>query len=290
MTGSDNPDPEQNNTYATSSVSVPFKLWSTHARLNRSQYFVLSFGLPALLFFSIVLLSPSLKVSLYDSSGSASLNAVFVFMLFVSLLLVVLFIQLIWAIRRCYDLDRSAWLAVLWFIPLVNLPFWLMAGTTGANRNGPQPVSSTFWRLAAIALAGIYAATFTTLYLVGTTYNQDRIARQQVAQCLKSSRHARLAVSHYVRDAGRFIDKEMAKALFNPDGIRTEFCTQTIDIKRKFITAQFNSNDALSPELHNATVFFVPRPERADAKNGDVKFRCVSDDIDTKHLPRRCAL
>lgn len=46
--------------------------------------------------------------------------------------------------RRLHDRDRSAWWLLLWFIPfvgwLVLLYFYVMPGTPGPNRFGPDPL------------------------------------------------------------------------------------------------------------------------------------------------------
>ncbi|MFN0040679.1 MAG: DUF805 domain-containing protein [Burkholderiales bacterium] len=42
-------------------------------------------------------------------------------------------------IQRAHDLNASGWLALLLFIPPVNIAFWIIPGTDGENRFGPEP-------------------------------------------------------------------------------------------------------------------------------------------------------
>ena len=52
-------------------------------------------------------------------------------------------INLIAAIQRCHDFNRSGWWMLLWFVPVVNfilfLVLFLYPGTHGPNRYGPDP-------------------------------------------------------------------------------------------------------------------------------------------------------
>lgn len=57
---------------------------------------------------------------------------------------VVLWLSLATQAKRWHDMDKSAWMVLLNFIPLVNLFAFLYlgfnAGTEGANRFGPGPI------------------------------------------------------------------------------------------------------------------------------------------------------
>lgn len=77
------------------------------------------------------------------------------------------YITVVVNVRRLHDLDKSGWLVLLAFIPLVNLLFFLyvtlMPGTLGVNRFGaPRP--STGWEK---VLAWLYIIV-NVLYLVIT--------------------------------------------------------------------------------------------------------------------------
>jgi uncharacterized membrane protein YhaH (DUF805 family) len=46
-------------------------------------------------------------------------------------------------IQRCHDCDWSGWLSVLMIVPLLNLMFFIIAGSKGANRYGAPPPPNT---------------------------------------------------------------------------------------------------------------------------------------------------
>lgn len=50
------------------------------------------------------------------------------------------------AVRRLHDIDRSGWWLLLAFIPLIGgivlLVFFIMSGTRGPNRFGPDPIET----------------------------------------------------------------------------------------------------------------------------------------------------
>ncbi|WP_124704939.1 DUF805 domain-containing protein [Sulfuriferula multivorans] len=67
-------------------------------------------------------------------------------------------------IQRAHDFDKTGWLALLVFIPLLNLIFWFVPGTEGENRFGKQTPPNRgglVWvvvAIFAIAMIGILAA------------------------------------------------------------------------------------------------------------------------------------
>lgn len=46
-------------------------------------------------------------------------------------------------IRRLHDMGNSGWLALLWFVPLISLVWWIVLligpGTDGPNKYGQEP-------------------------------------------------------------------------------------------------------------------------------------------------------
>ena len=60
-------------------------------------------------------------------------------------------------IQRVHDFNASGWMALVLFIPLVNLIFWLIPGTDGENRFGPETPPNG---AGAVALALILPALF----------------------------------------------------------------------------------------------------------------------------------
>jgi hypothetical protein len=51
----------------------------------------------------------------------------------------ILLIHGLLSIQRAHDFNASGWLAVIAFVPLLNLLFWFIPGSHGANRFGPRP-------------------------------------------------------------------------------------------------------------------------------------------------------
>jgi uncharacterized membrane protein YhaH (DUF805 family) len=80
----------------------------------------------------------------------------------------------IMAKRRINDMDKSGWLSLLIFVPLVNVffGFYLMlkGGTQGANRFGPAPATNPrsivilAWLLPIVVLVGLIAAVAIPAY------------------------------------------------------------------------------------------------------------------------------
>jgi hypothetical protein len=64
----------------------------------------------------------------------------------------------------------TGWFSILWLIPVVNLLFWFIPGTDGANRFGAKtPPNSTLaligvWIVPAIFIIGIIAAVSIPAY------------------------------------------------------------------------------------------------------------------------------
>jgi uncharacterized membrane protein YhaH (DUF805 family) len=91
--------------------------------------------------------------------------------------LITLVLGIIFAIRRCHDIDVSGWWNLVLVIPLVNLFYGLFltlkAGTEGPNRFGPDRVTPGWEKvvgiigilLFALALVGILAAIVIPAYL-----------------------------------------------------------------------------------------------------------------------------
>ena len=72
-------------------------------------------------------------------------------------------------VRRCHDLDWSGWLAVLMVVPLLNLAFYFLPGSVGANRFGLQPPPNSgllkvLGALLLLAVIGIVAAVALPAY------------------------------------------------------------------------------------------------------------------------------
>jgi uncharacterized membrane protein YhaH (DUF805 family) len=54
-----------------------------------------------------------------------------------------IFFTVLLTIQRCHDCDWSGWLSVLMIVPLLNLMFFFIPGSKGANRYGAPPPPNT---------------------------------------------------------------------------------------------------------------------------------------------------
>lgn len=120
------------------------KLFSAKARIGRMRYIAWTIGLMLILQLFGLLIGVLGGFAGVDA-GSMSIGAGVLAMI-PSLLFGVL-----WASQRAHDFNASGWLAILVFVPLVNLIFWFIPGSKGANNYGPPaPENSTgvkimFW-------------------------------------------------------------------------------------------------------------------------------------------------
>lgn len=72
------------------------------------------------------------------------------------------------AVRRAHDFNASGWLALLSLVPLVNLLFWFIPGSIGANRHGEAPPdNSRSWIVAAVLLPLLTLLLFLFLVFMG---------------------------------------------------------------------------------------------------------------------------
>ena len=65
-------------------------------------------------------------------------------------------------VQRCHDFGSSGWLSILGLVPLVNLMFWFIPGTEGANRYGPPTPPNGIG-----VIAGTIAAALVALFVIG---------------------------------------------------------------------------------------------------------------------------
>lgn len=64
-------------------------------------------------------------------------------------------------IKRSHDFNTGGWLAILLFVPIVNLLFWFFPGTRGDNRYGRAlPIPPLFIKALAVALPILLVAGF----------------------------------------------------------------------------------------------------------------------------------
>jgi uncharacterized membrane protein YhaH (DUF805 family) len=106
------------------------KILTSKGRIGRLRYIGYTTGIPILLVMVMAILLPFLPPIIGQQTTMIVLTALYFFVFFVILLL---------TIQRSHDMNRSGWLALLMFVPLVNLLFYFIPGTKGENDHGPMP-------------------------------------------------------------------------------------------------------------------------------------------------------
>ncbi len=107
---------------------------STFQRMNRKPYFLYSMG-------ASVALSLVTKICAKMIENTVSSTAFWMGVIICAVACCIFTCFSVWVtIRRSHDLGKSAWFAVLGFIPIVSLYFFFKKGTTGANPYGPDPL------------------------------------------------------------------------------------------------------------------------------------------------------
>jgi uncharacterized membrane protein YhaH (DUF805 family) len=143
------------------------KLFAVSGRIGRARYVVYSIVLTLLIMFVA-----GLAAAFLGPLGVAVLVAGYI---------VMFVIQIMLTIQRSHDFNMSGWFSLLALVPLVNMIFWFIPGTDGANRFGAKtPPNSTgvmvgLWIVPAIFVIGIIAAVSIPAY-------QDYVKRAQVQQ------------------------------------------------------------------------------------------------------------
>lgn len=147
------------------------KLFQTSGRIGRVRY----------LGYSAALFGLSMLVLFVAGFASVFAGVLGVLVMGVAYLVMVV-ASFVLARRRLNDLDQSGWLAILLFIPLVNIliGLWMMIGrgSDQANRFGPPPAPNTrgaviaAWCFLLVPLIGIAAAIAIPAY---QTYTQAGI-------------------------------------------------------------------------------------------------------------------
>lgn len=103
------------------------KVFSAKGRLGRVRYIGYSVGLPMVIGIVMGILSGLLA----PAAGPAAVMPVVIVGYAAIIVLLVLM-----TIQRAHDFNTTGWLAILVFVPLVNLLFWFVPGTDGENRFG----------------------------------------------------------------------------------------------------------------------------------------------------------
>jgi uncharacterized membrane protein YhaH (DUF805 family) len=112
----------------------PVRTFSASGRIGRARYIGYSIGWAVM----VGMLAGAL-MAFAKGTSMATIVAISVLAAYVVLFM----IQFLLTIQRCHDFNTSGWVSLLILVPLVNLLFWLIPGTPGANRFGPPAPPNT---------------------------------------------------------------------------------------------------------------------------------------------------
>lgn len=119
--------------------------FSFKGRLNRQKFIILAMPL---LFISWVFLfgSSILNQSMHTTPNLSFSDTLFVLFFYSSWLLIMLSLLSI-SIRRLHDFNKSGWMALIFFLPLIGFLFFLCLtykkGTIGENKYGLDPLQQS---------------------------------------------------------------------------------------------------------------------------------------------------
>lgn len=109
----------------------------TFARMNRKPYFWKLIGANMLLSLMYKIMEKVLDNAYAFSEGV--IDGVLLLTAISTIVWIVIVVRL--AIRRSHDLNKSAWFAIISFIPIASLYLVFKKGTPGPNRYGPDPLA-----------------------------------------------------------------------------------------------------------------------------------------------------
>lgn len=148
------------------------EIFSTKGRIGRLRYLAYSMIYNIIIMFVIGILS-AIMVPVLASGGDPAGSAVFVSALMMLIYVPAIAIFFIVARRRLHDLNRSGWLSLLIFVPLLNMLFGLYLlfwpGSPEANDYGPAPEANSALEIiiglaAPIAISAMLAAVAIPAY------------------------------------------------------------------------------------------------------------------------------
>lgn len=154
------------------------RIFSLHGRIGRLRYIAYSW------LTSVVATIAAFALIALLSAVSAASGEIAAILTWVAYFPVIA-AGVIMAKRRLNDMDKSGWLALLIFVPVVNVFFGLFlmlkGGTQGANRFGPAPAQNPrsivilAWLLPIVVLLGIIAAVAIPTYQESTVRERNVI-------------------------------------------------------------------------------------------------------------------
>ena len=167
------PDIEQLDSYKP-------EIFSTKGRIGRLRYLAYSMIYNFIIMFLIGILSAILIPMVAGDEGESGAMMVVVMALIYLPVFAVFFIV---ARRRLHDLDRTGWLTLLMFVPLINVIFGLYllfgSGSPGMNKYGPAPQENTALEIIICLIVPIFIGI---LAAIAIPSYQDYANRAQVIE------------------------------------------------------------------------------------------------------------
>lgn len=134
------------------------KFYSASGRIGRIRYLMypMGFTLVAMLIFGVVLMAMGGFSALAGGSDGLPMTVI---ILVIILFIALFYINIVCAIRRLNDLNRSGWMSLLLFVPVISnfFPFYLMLapGDVGYNDYGlPSPPPTTLMKVLTFLMFG----------------------------------------------------------------------------------------------------------------------------------------
>ncbi len=165
-------------------------LFSWHGRLGRARLIAYGMGANLVSVLPAAMIGGGLVAAGLETAGAA--------VIFLGYAAALVF-AVVLTVRRCHDLGWSGWLSLLLLLPLVNLLFYLLPGSAGANRYGPKPPPNT-------TVVLVIAVLFPLVFIGGI---MAAVALPAYNEYIDNANMAKVN-SHY-EEGARFVANEMRR-------------------------------------------------------------------------------
>ncbi|HUQ51498.1 MAG TPA: pilin [Gammaproteobacteria bacterium] len=267
------------------------KIFSVSGRLGRVRYIGYSVGVSLLIMLGLGIVAAIV--------GAGDVNRMFLVGLAGYALILV--VQLMLTIQRAHDMNTTGWLALIWFVPLAQLVFWLVPGTRGENDYGKQPPPNT---IGVIVLACVVPLVFVggILAAIAIPAYQDYTIRAQVSEGLSLAAGIKAAVAEaFARTESAPRDRLEAGLPEDATDTSGQYVT-SVDIADGTILINYGANAhstiagavlALQPYVmpDNSVVWRcgeAAEPPGAAALDGSALSSDEATDIGPRYLPSAC--
>lgn len=174
------------NNQSNSQPTNDSKWYQWSGRIGRLRYLSYQIFITILFYVILMVLAVGVGAASNSSEGSPALFGQLL-LLVVMLIPFVIYSVGVYPKRRLHDMNQSGWLAILGFIPFVNIIFSLYlifaSGDTGTNQYGhpPRP-NTTVHYIAAVVVPFVFVAIIGILAAIAIPAYQNYIERAQQAQ------------------------------------------------------------------------------------------------------------